>query len=151
MQRNVTCLAGGLLVLLQLAACPSRTSAATAMIFCNGNMGSASGLTSSQISGFQASDFTTMVLFAMSVSTNSSFTYGGQTICSNGVYVGPSNWGSLLSQCLTAPSSVTRIEMCLGGAGDTSWANIKNLIAANGTHSSTVLYKNLSALKNALG
>jgi hypothetical protein len=141
----------GLLVLLQLTISPPPVSAATAMIFCNGNMGSASGLTSSQINGFQTSGFTTMVLFAMSVSTNGSFTYGGQTICSNGVYVGPSNWGSLLSQCLTAPSSVTRIEMCLGGAGDTSWANIKNLIAANGTNSSTVLYQNLSALKNALG
>jgi hypothetical protein len=41
--------------------------------------------------------------------------------------------------------------MCLGGAGDTSWANIKNLIAADGTNSGTVLYQNLSALKNALG
>jgi hypothetical protein len=151
MKRKISWLIAGPLVLLQLLISPSPVSAATAMIFCNGNLGSASGLTSSQISGFQASGFTTMVLFAMSVSTNGSFTYGGQTICSNGVYVGPSNWGSLLSQCLTAPSSVTRIEMCLGGAGDTSWANIKNLIAANGTNSSTVLYQNLSALKNALG
>ena len=144
-------LIAGLVVLLQWATNMQPVSASTAMIFCNGNMGSAAGLTPSQISGFRASGLTTMVLFAMSVSTNGSFTYGGQTICSNGVYVGPSNWGSLLNQCLTAPSSVTRIEMCLGGAGDTSWANIKNLIAANGTNSSTVLYQNLSALKNALG
>jgi hypothetical protein len=141
----------GVLVLFQLATSPTRLSAGTAMIFCNGGMGSASGLTASQISGLRASGFTTMVVFAMSVSTNGDFNYGGQTICSEGAYVGPSNWGSLLSQCLTAPSSVTRIEMCLGGAGDTSWANIKSLIAANGTNSSTVLYQNLSALKNALG
>jgi len=151
MKRRISYLAVGLLVWLQLAISPSPVSAATAMIFCNGNMGSASGLTASQINGFRTSGFTTIVLFAMSVSTNGDFTYGGQTICSNGVYVGPSNWGSLLSQCLTAPSSVTRIEMCLGGAGDTSWANIKSLIAATGTNSGTVLYQNLSALKNALG
>ena len=143
----------GLLVLFQLVASPPRASAATAVIFCNGNdnaynMGSASGLTTAQINGFRASGFTTMVLFTMSVLTNGDFYYAGQTICTNGVYDGPSNWGSLLAQCKAAPSSVNRIEMCIGGAGDTSSTNIKNLIAANNTN---VLYQNLSALKTALG
>ncbi len=114
-------------------------------------MGSASGLTTSQINGFRASGFTTMVVFTMSVATNGDFSYGGQTICTNGVYDGPSNWGSLLAQFKVAPSSVNQIEMCLGGAGDTSWTNIKNLIAANGTNATTVLYQKLSALKTALG
>ncbi|HXI72844.1 MAG TPA: LamG-like jellyroll fold domain-containing protein [Verrucomicrobiae bacterium] len=156
MRRKISWLIGGLLALLQLMANPPRSSAGTAMIFCNGNdntynMGSASGLTTSQINGFRASGFTTMVLFTMSVLTNGDFYYAGQTICTNGVYNGPSNWGSLLAQCKTAPSSVTRIEMGLSGAGDTSWTNIKNLIAANGTNSTTVLYQNLNALKTALG
>jgi hypothetical protein len=74
-----------------------------------------------------------------------------QTICTNGIYDWPSNWASLLAQCKAVPSSVNRIEMCLGGAGDTSWRNIKNLIAANGINATTVLYQNLSALKTALG
>jgi hypothetical protein len=156
MKRKISWLMLGLIVLLQWMASPSRILAATAMVFCNGNdntynMGSASGLTTSQINGFRASGFTTMVLFTMSVATNGNFSYGGQTICTNGVYNGPSNWGSLLAQCEVAPSSVNRIEMCLGGAGDTSWTNIKNLIAANGTNTTTVLYQNLSALKTALG
>src|ERR1700722_7637160 len=156
MKRNISCLMLGLVVLLQLMTSPSRMSAATAVIFCNGNdntynLGSASGLTTSQINGFRASGFTTMVLFTMSVATNGDFSYGGQTICTNGVYDGPANWGSLLAQCKAAPSSVNRIEMCLGGAGDTSWTNIKNLIAANGTNATPVLYQNLSALKAALG
>lgn len=141
----------GLLVVLQLIAAPWRGEAISVMIFCNGDMGTASGLTTAQINGLRASGFNTMVLFAMSVSTNGDFTYGGQTICSGGLYVGPSNWGSLLSQCRTAPSSVNRIEMCIGGSGDTSWANIESLIAADGTNSTTVLYQNLVALKNALG
>ena len=139
---------------------PQRVSAAvTAGIFCNGdggnNMGSPtdtpSGLTTSQINGFRASGMTTMILFQMSVLTNGDFVYDGQTICSGGSYTGASNWGSLLNQCEVAPSGINRIEICLGGAGDTSWTNIKNLIATNGTSSSTVLYQNLSALKNALG
>jgi hypothetical protein len=156
MKRKISWLMLGMIVLLQLMASPSRISAATAAIFCNGNdnaynMGSASGLTTAQINGFRASGFTTMILFTMSVLTNGDFYYAGQTICTNGVYDGPSNWGSLLAQCKAAPSSVNRIEMCLGGAGDTSWTNIKSLIAANGTNATTVLYQNLSALKAALG
>ncbi|HWY29930.1 MAG TPA: hypothetical protein VNX46_04205, partial [Candidatus Acidoferrum sp.] len=156
MKRNISWLMPGLVVLLQLMASPSRISAATAVVFCNGNdntynLGSASGLTTSQINGFRASGFTTMVLFTMSVATNGDFSYGGQTICTNGVYDGPSNWGLLLAQCEVAPSSVNRIEMCLGGAGDTSWTNIKSLIAADGTNATTVLYQNLSALKTVLG
>ena len=139
-----------MLVLLQMVASPPQASAVTAMIFCNGGMGGASGLTASQISGLRASGMTTMIIFNMGVATNGDFTYGG-TICSNGVYIGPSNWGSLLNQCRTQPSSITRIEVCIGGWTDPSWTNIKNLIAANGTNSSTVLYQNLLALKNALG
>src|ERR1700744_364760 len=104
MKGRMSWLIVGSVVLLQWATSVQRVSASTSMIFCNGNMGSATGLTTSQISGFRASGLTTMVLFAMSISTNGSFAYGGQTICSNGVYVGPSNWGSLLSQCMTVPS-----------------------------------------------
>ena len=136
---------------LALAAAP-KTSAATAMIFCNGNMGSASGLTASQINGLRASGFTTMILFTMTVQSNGDFTYNeGVLICSNGVYVGPSNWGALLNQCRLPPTTINRVEMSIAGWGDPSWTNIKNLIAANGTNTSTVLYRNLAALKAALG
>jgi hypothetical protein len=144
----------GLLSVLLLTAstAPRAAAGTTAMIFCNGSMGSAAGLTTAQINGLRASGFTTMVLFTMTVQTNGDFTYnGGVPICTNGVYVGPSTWGSLLSQCRTAPSGITRIEMGFAGAGDTTWTNIKNLIAANGTNVSTVLFQNLLALKNALG
>ncbi|MGC3958510.1 MAG: LamG domain-containing protein [Verrucomicrobiota bacterium] len=93
-----------------------------------------------------------MILFTMTVQSNGDFTYNeGVMICSNGVYVGPSNWGTLLNQCRVAPTTINRIEMSIAGWGDPSWTNIKNLIAANGTNTSTVLYRNLAALKAALG
>ena len=140
------------LVLLQMLANPLAASAVTAMIFCNGNLGSASGLTSSQINGLRASGFTTMVLFTMSVQTNGDFIFSdGSTVCSGGSYAGPSNWASLLSQCRVAPTSINRIEMCIAQWRDTSFGNIKSRIAADGTGSGTVLYKNLQALKSALG
>ena len=131
---------------------PQRASAeAAAVMFCPGNMGYVDGLTTAEINGYRASGMTTMILFTMSVSANGDFTYGGNPICSNGSYVGPSNWPSLLSQCKTAPSSIGRIEMCIGQWGDASFGNIKNRIAADGTGSGTVLYRNLQALKNVLG
>ncbi|MBN2161836.1 MAG: hypothetical protein JXR25_06445 [Pontiellaceae bacterium] len=127
-----------------------RAFSAEAMIFFNGGMGNVGGLTTSQINGLRASGMTTMVIFTMSVDADGNFNSGG-TICSNGEYVGPSEWRGLLDQCRAQPSSVTRIEMCLGGWGDPSWTNIKNRITADGTGSNTVLYRNLQALRNALG
>ena len=41
--------------------------------------------------------------------------------------------------------------MCIGGASDPSFANIKTRITADGTNSSTILYRNLQSLKTALG
>jgi len=122
------------------------------MIFCNGNMGSTNGLTTSQINGLRTSGFTTMVLFTMSVQSNGDFTFSdGSTVCTGGSYIGPANWASLLNQCRVAPTSISRIEMCIAQWGDTSFGDIKNRIATDGTGSGTVLYKNLLALKNALG
>jgi hypothetical protein len=147
MPQKMLWLAGVTLALIQMFAQPQRASAGTAMIFCNGDMGSVNGLSASQISGLRASGMNTMVIFNMGVAANGDFTYGSP-ICSNGVYVGPSNWGSLLNQCRVQPSSITRIEICVGGWTDPSWTNIKNLVAANSTN---ILYQNLLALKNALG
>jgi hypothetical protein len=152
MPRKLSWLMCIMVVLLEMAGNPERTSAATAMLFCNGNMGSASGMTASQISGLRASGFTTMVLFTMSVQTNGDFTFSdGSTVCSGGVYMGPSNWASLLNQCRVAPTGISRIEMCIAQWGDTSFGNIKNRIAADGTGPGTVLHRNLQALKTALG
>jgi hypothetical protein len=150
--RQIFRFAGIMLVVLKMWAGPQRVSATTAMIFCNGNMGSASGLSSSQINGLKASGFTTMVLFTMTVQSNGNFSYGdGSLVCSNGSYVGPFNWATLLGQCRTAPSSILRIEMCVGGANDPSFGNIRDRIAADGSGSGTVLYRNLQALKTGLG
>jgi autotransporter-associated beta strand protein len=130
-------------------------SGATVVNFAPGIEASDAGLTSTQISGLQTANFNTLVLFSITIETNGDFYYGGGggpniLLCTNGTYVGPANWGSLLSQCKESPSSISRIEMCIGGWLDQSFLNIKNLVAANGTGADTVLYKNLSALKSAL-
>lgn len=137
------------------AASSYQASAAQAMLFLNGNMGTVAALTTSQINGMRASGFGTVVIFNLRVGANGDLLYGSSpsypAACSNGSYVGDPSWPGLLSQIKASPSSVTRIEMCIGGWGDTSFANIKSRIAADGTGSGTVLYRNLQALKNVLG
>ncbi|MEY4916359.1 MAG: hypothetical protein RL616_272, partial [Verrucomicrobiota bacterium] len=141
-QKIISWVAGYLMLLNTAAAAP-------AMIFFNGNMGTVAGLTASQINGVRASGMTTIVVFTMGVDASGNFNYDGN-ICSNGVYTGSTNWASLLSQCKAAPSSVTRIEMCIGGWTDPSFGNIRTRIQTDGTNSTTTLYRNLQALKNAL-
>jgi autotransporter-associated beta strand protein len=134
---------------------PQHASAVTVVDFAPGVEASSTGLTPSQIAGLQTANFNTLVLFSITIETNGDFYYGGGggpniLLCTNGAYAGPTNWGSLLSQCEASPSTINRIEMCIGGYLDQSFLNIKTLITANGTGTNTVLYQNLSALKNAL-
>jgi hypothetical protein len=138
-------------LVMSLFASLQSATANTAVLFGPGNQFYPTGLTANAISGIQASSFNTLVLFSMSVQPNGDFIYGGAPICQNGAYVGPSNWGGLLNQCRANGSAVTRIEMCIGGWGDQSFANIKNLIASQGTGTNSVLYNNLRAMTGALG
>lgn len=130
-------------------------SAASAMIFFNSNMGTVAALTPDEINGVRASGFGTIVIFNLRVDASGNLLYGASasypTACSNGSYVGDPSWPGLWAQCKAAPSSVNRIEMCIGGWGDTSFQNIKNRIAADGTGTGTVLFRNLQALHNVLG
>jgi len=98
----------------------------------------------------KSSGFSTLITFAMHVDANGTLEIGGGPVCSNGVYVGPSNWGSLVDTLKTPPTTVNRYEVCIGGWLDTSYDNIKNLIASQGTTSNSILYRNFQALKNAV-
>ncbi len=104
------------------------------------------------ISALKSSGFTTVVLFVVDVAANGDLNYNGDhLIVTNGVYIGDPGWGGRLAALKQAPTSINRIEACTGGAGAQSWNNIKNLIATQGTNSSSILYRNFLALKNALG
>jgi len=97
----------------------------------------------------KASGFTTLITFAMHIDVDGTLEIAG-VACTNGTYVGPTNWGSLVATLKAAPTTVTRYEVSIGGYGDTSYANIKSLVNTNGTGSSSILYKNFLALKNAV-
>jgi hypothetical protein len=70
----------------------------------------------------------------------------------NGAYIGASsypNFASDIASLKTAPTSINRVEFCLSAWGSSTFANIRNLIASQGTGSSSILYRNFQALRNA--
>jgi autotransporter-associated beta strand protein len=98
----------------------------------------------------KASGFTTLITFGIHVNADGTLMIGGSACASNGVYVGPSNWGSLVTTLKTPPTTVTRYEVLIGGWMDTSYDNIKSLINSQGAGPGSILYQNFQALKNAV-
>src|SRR5215469_3700665 len=98
----------------------------------------------------KASGFTTLITFGIHVNPDGTLMIGGGACASNGVYVGPSNWGSLITTLKTPPATVTRYEVLIGGWMDSSYDDIKSLVNTQGAGPGSILYKNFQALKNAV-
>jgi autotransporter-associated beta strand protein len=130
-------------------ASPSRTSAAVVMNYgADGN--DYFQFTNPSMAFDKASGFTTLITFGIHVNPDGTLVIGGSACASNGVYVGPGNWGSLVDTLKTPPTTVTRYEVLIGGWQDTSYDNIKSLVNAQGTGPNSILFKNFQALKNAV-
>jgi hypothetical protein len=94
------------------------------------------------------SNFTALFLFTLQVNPNGDLRFNDNMVVQNGVYVGDPTWGSKLDGC--RGGSVNRIELCIGNWGSTSFDNIRNLVASQGTGTNSILYRNFNALKNAI-
>jgi len=97
------------------------------------------------------SGFTTVMLWTIHVNSNGDLVYNDHLVVSNGTYVGKTSWPSELATLKQAPTSVKRLEISVGSWGVKDFENIKNLVASQGTGTSSMLYKNFSTLKSALG
>ena len=105
------------------------------------------------ITKLRNSGFTYVVLFNVDVKADGTLTTDGDTICYNGQYVFSKTnpyYQEDIANLKTEPTSVSRVEICIGGWGNGSYGNIRNLINTYGTGSSTMLYKNFRALKKAV-
>jgi len=148
MPRKMLWSAGIVLILFLMTGGPRRAAAASVMNYgADGN--DYFQFTTPSMAFDQASGFTTLIAFAMHVNPDGTLLIGG-VACTNGVYVGPTNWGALVAALKTPPTTVTRYEVCIGGWQDSSYDNLKSLVAAQGTGPGSILYKNFQALKNAV-
>ena len=105
------------------------------------------------ITRLRNSGFTTAILFNVHVDADGTLMTDGETICKDGKYVFDATQPYYISdvqKLKTAPTSICRIEICIGGWGNDSYDHIRDLINAHGTGEETTLYKNFKALKDAI-
>lgn len=98
------------------------------------------------------SGFNRLFLSFLHVDAAGNITYNNTPVVQNGFYVGDPAWGTKLAALKIQPTDVNRIELVIGGdQEDASFANIKHLIATQGTGSNSILSRDFRALKNATG
>ena len=105
------------------------------------------------ITKLRNSGFTYVILFNVHVDTDGTLMTDGETICKDGVYVFQQTqpyYQEDIRNLKTSPTSVTRVEICIGGWGNNSYGNIRSLVNSQGTGSNSILYKNFKALKEAV-
>lgn len=118
----------------------------------------------SAITNLRNSGYTTAILFNVNVEEDGTLTtdydwnnqtaaQAGGIICQDGAYVFDKyqpRYVSDVQSLLKAPTSINRIEICIGGWGNGSYGKIKKLIERDGTGEETMLYRNFKALKEAI-
>lgn len=105
------------------------------------------------IATLRNSGFTYALLFNVHVDKDGTLMTDGETICRDGKYVFQQTqpyYQQDIADLKTAPTSISRIEIVIGGWGNDSYDNIRNLINTHGTGSETILYRNFKALKEAI-
>ena len=105
------------------------------------------------ITTLRNSGFTYVILFNVHVDPDGTLKTDGETICKDGIYVFQKTqpyYQQDVANLKTPPTSISRIDICIGGWGNDSYTNIKNLVNSQGTGSSSILYRNFKALKEAV-
>jgi len=104
------------------------------------------------INELRNSGFTYVVVWTIHIDASGNFNFNAEfPLIQDGAYIGASsypNFANDIALLKSAPSTINRVEFCLSAWGGSTFANVKNLIAAQGTGSTSTLYKNFQALKN---
>jgi hypothetical protein len=102
----------------------------------------------------KASGFNTVIVWTIHIDTKGNLDFNAEfPIVANGKYIGTTKYPAFsknMTLLKTAPSSVTRIEFGLSASGSSTFSNIKALIAAEGTGTTSMLYKNFKALRDSV-
>ncbi|KAI1342166.1 coagulation factor 5/8 type domain-containing protein [Xylariaceae sp. FL0016] len=111
----------------------------------------------SNTTALKTSGFNTLVIFRIGVLESGDLVYystgdaGGAVdapVVTNGSYVGGSDLTNKIRDFKSGATAVDQVEVSLVSQ-DTTFENIRDLIAADGTGADTVLYRNFEVLKNA--
>lgn len=116
------------------------------------------------ITKLKNSGYTTAILFNVDVAPDGTLmtdynwdkqeaAEAGGIICRDGKYVFGNyqpEYAKDVKNLVTAPTSINRIEICIGGWGNGAYGNIRDLIRKYGSGEETMLYRNFKALKEAI-
>ena len=116
------------------------------------------------IQNLKNSGYTTAILFNVDVAPDGTLitdyswdiqeaAEAGGIICQDGEYVFDRyqpHYVDDIKSLLAEPTSINRIEICIGGWGNGAYGHIRDLIKAHGTGEETALYRNFKALKEAI-
>lgn len=116
------------------------------------------------IPSLKTSGYTTAIIFNVNVEADGTLTtdydWGNQRpaeaggiICRDGKYVFGEyqpHFAEDVKSLLQAPTTINRIELCIGGWGNGSYGNVRTLVNSGGTGPESILYRNFKALKDAV-
>lgn len=133
---------------MKAAALPASPAAVNVAIFTGGDPSA----TSTLYSDIKAGAYTTVVLWAGHVTATGDLNFNDSSVVSGGSWVSNTATNAWLSQVqsLKTSSTITRVELSIGGEAST-FANIESLIKEYGTGTSSPLYKTFSLLHSQLG
>ncbi len=105
------------------------------------------------ISELKGSGFTCVVVWTIHIDASGNLNFNAEfPLVQNGSYIGGStypNFAGDIASLKTAPTTINRVEFCLAAWGSSTFANIKDLIASQGTGSTSILYRNFQAIRSA--
>ncbi|OQP51998.1 hypothetical protein A4H97_25615 [Niastella yeongjuensis] len=104
------------------------------------------------ISELKGSGYTCVVVWTIHIDASGNLNFNAEfPLVQNGSYIGAStypNFAGDIASLKTAPTTINRVEFCLAAWGSGTFTNIKNLIASQGTGSTSILYRNFQAIRN---
>jgi hypothetical protein len=106
----------------------------------------------SNITEIENSGFTEVIVWSIEVSSTGDLNFNGEfPLTSNGAYIGNQTYPNFATDLATMKQGkVKRVTFSIGSSNVGDWQNIKALVNAQGTGTSSILYKDFQALKAAI-
>ena len=114
------------------------------------------------VTALKASGFTFGILFNVHVEADGTLTTDNEVICKDGEYVfdrlvtsyandkAQVDYVDDVNSLLSGNTSLLRLEYCIGGWNNHAYKNVSDLVNTQGTGTSSILYRNFKALKDAI-
>jgi hypothetical protein len=107
---------------------------------------------SANITEIENSGFTEAIVWSVEVSATGDLNFNGEfPLTSGGVYVGNETWPDFpADMAQLKEGTVKRVTFSIGSSNYGDWENITNLVNAQGTGPTSILYQDFQALKTAI-